>query len=145
MNPISITYDMLVKGGHLFKPVRAGLDNPLYGKEIYVRSVGGRREVLYQSLGYVGAYANNYYDSTIDYVLLSDNTIDGLKLGIKDDDIRWVEQECERQRASYKGKTKWKFRMQFIVEGEVIRFLKDEFDFRNEECGLNLISKYHDE
>lgn len=152
LKPIIITYDFLfndyeneeLKDKRVHHPVRTDKGNSLYGKEIYVRPIKGDRDVLFQSLGYIGAYANNYYDSTIHFVLLSDETVELLRNGTRDEHIRWAEQECERQRASWKDPKKWKFRMRFIVEGEVIDFMRGEFDFRNEEAGLNLISKYHD-
>ena len=150
LKPIVITYEYLFndndepKKRHVLHPVRTDLGNPLYGKEIYVRSIGGNKDVLFQSLGYIGAYANNYFDSTIHFIMLSDETVSNLRRGIKDEHILWIEQECERQRAAYVDPKKWKFRMRFIVEQEVVDFIRKEFAFRNEEHCMNLILKYHE-
>ncbi|MFR1749468.1 MAG: hypothetical protein ACLUWB_18475 [Parabacteroides distasonis] len=142
---INITYEFLFAKDlnegykHIVSIDKRGLVNPLYGKEIYFPGVLERRNLLFQALGYVGCYANNHYDSTIDYVFLDNGTVDALSFGMKNDAIRKIERICEEKRSKLE---KWKFNIKFILESDTLDFLR-AWGERVGESELNkLILKY---
>lgn len=145
---IDISYDFLFSkksGGeynHILSIDKNDLTNPLYNKEIFVLNIDGNRDVMFQALGYTGCYANNFYDSTIHYILLPNSTIDKLLFEDKDEVIKWIETTCEEQRAKSKDPKRWRFNMKFVLESEVVNFIKERALRVGEDCILDLIYKY---
>lgn len=145
---INITYNFLFgkkangEYNHILTINKNGKANPLYNKEIYIPKIERDRDVLFQSLGYIGCYANNYFDPTIDYIFLPDCTVDNFQFGIKDDFIKWIEFTCEEQKRKSKDPKRWRFNMTFILENEVVDFIKQRATRVEENCILELIDKY---
>lgn len=147
---IDITYDFLFQTDperrykyiHLMKErMNERVLNPLYGKELYIPSIPGK-DSLSQALGNLGAFGNNEYDSTVDYFLIPDQTIDNLLCGIKDKVIAYIENICEKQKAKAKKESKWRFNMIFILENDVVNFIKERSLKCNDELTLSLINTY---
>ena len=145
---INITYEFLFgknangEYNHILSIDKNSITNPLYDKEIYVPTIDKNRDILFQSLGYTGCYANNYFDQTIDYILLPDRTIDSFQFGIKDDTIKWIESTCEEQKRKSKNPKRWKFNMTFILENEVVEFVKKRAERVGENCIIELMKNY---
>lgn len=88
--------------------------NPLYTRELYVATdTQMPYEQLYQLLGNHGVYANNYIDDTTDTLLLSDASIDHLRMGSTDATIQYIEKMYNNSRSQY-------FRFSILSEGEAI-------------------------
>lgn len=145
---IDITYNFLFskkeKGGynHILSIDKNGVSNPLYNKEVYIPpSIDKNRDILFQALGYIGCYANNYFDTTIHYILLPNNTIDNIQFGVKDEVIQWIESTCDEQRSKSKKPNSWKFHMVFVLEDEVIQYIKQRSIKFDENCILDLIKE----
>ena len=148
MKAINFTYEFLFdknKNGE-FKYIKTLRDNglnPLYGKELYIPStIVENRDYFFQSLGNLGAYGNNDFDSTIHYFLLPNETVDKLQFGIKDEVILSIEQICEDQKRKSKDPRKWRFNITFIHEHEVIDFITTRSKRINDDITLHLIEKY---
>lgn len=145
---IEITYKFLFGKNsngdynHILSIDKNSKTNPLYNKEIYIPTIDRNREVLFQSLGYMGSYANNYFDQTIDYILLPDKTVDNIQFGIKDEIIKWIESTCEEQKSKSKNSKRWRFNMTFVLENEVIDFVKNRAERVGEKCILDLMENY---
>lgn len=143
---IDITYDFLFRKkangeyNHILSIDKNSITNPLYNKEIYVPAIDKNRDILFQLLGYTGSYANNYFDNTIDYILLPDQTVDSFQFGIKDDIIKWIEGSCAEQKR--KNPKRWRFNMIFILENEVVGFIKKRAERVEEDCILDLMKNY---
>lgn len=145
---INITYDFLFRKKangeyyHILSINKNSTINPLYNKEVYIPIIKKDRDILFQSLGYTGCYANNYFDQTIDYIILPDCTVDNFQFGIKDDFIKWIESTCEEQKRKSKDPKRWRFNMTFILENEVIGFIKKRAERVEEDCILDLMRNY---
>ena len=146
---ITITYDFLFgktstgEYSHILSIDKNSITNPLYNKEVYVPTIyKTNRDILFQSLGYTGCYANNHFDTTIDYILLPDRTVDNFQFGIKDEVIKWIESTCEEQKRKSKDPKRWKFNMMFILENEVVEFVKNRAERVGEYCIIELMKKY---
>lgn len=147
-NNIDFTYNFLFskdkKGSYnyIISINKDGYCNPLYGKELYIPKTDGDKDVLFQSLGYIGCFANNHYDRTIDYVVMPNDTLDKLQFGIKDELVFWIEEVCKEQVKNSKDPKKWRFNMKFIFEKEVIDYVRYRGEHTEEDCIIDLITKY---
>lgn len=145
MEPIEFTYELLFsknkKGEYKYINVinTLGTKNALYGKEIFIpENIDKGRNYLFQALGYIGAYGNNSFDESIHYMFMPNKTIDALLLGIKDDYTLFIEDLCKKQKSSYKDPKRWIFNFTFILENEVVDFIKN----RPEPLAIEQIEKY---
>lgn len=148
MKAIDFTYDFLFsKNGkgeynHIIEMDKTYEKNLLYGKEIFIPAqIVKGRDYLFQALGHIGAYGNNEHDESIHYLFMPDRTIDALMLGIKDDFALYIEDFCTKQKASYKDPGRWRFRLKFIIEHEVISFIRE----RGKKVGSELETKQIEE
>ena len=113
--------------------------NVLYGKEIFIPdNIDKGRNYLFQALGYIGAYGNNNFDESIHYMFMPNKTIDTLLLGVKDNYVSLIENICTKQKHSYKDPKRWSFNLTFILENEVVNFIKN----RSEQLAIDQIEKY---
>lgn len=149
MNALDFNYKLLFsknkKGEykHAIIIPQDSMDNILYGKEIFIpETIKSGRDYLFQALGYIGAYGNNYYDETIQYMFLPDKTLDLLMIGVKDEYVLQIEDICTKQKESYKDPKKWKFRMKFIFEKEVVSFIKRRGKYVGSALETEQIEKY---
>ena len=145
MKNINITYDFLLsknKNGEYNHIMLISEKNILYGKEIYIpKYIAKGRDYLFQALGCIGSYGNNIYDDTIDYIFVTDNTIDSLMLGVKNGLIQEIEDICKNQIKSLKNPSKWRFNLKLIIERNVVEFIKNS----TEPLAIEQILKYEQE
>lgn len=98
--------------------------SPVAGKEIYVPEMNGKNmSALRQIIGNLGGFANTYYDDKTEIVLLSDQTIEQWKNGIKDHVIQDLENK-------YNNGNNKIFNIQFSCESDFIEWVR----FRLQQC-----------
>lgn len=149
MKAIDFTYDLLFsknKNGaynYIVEMDKSYKKNYLYGKEIFIPAqIDKGRDNLFQALGYIGAYGNNSYDESINYLFMPERTIDALILGIKDDLSLYIEDICTKQKTSYKDPKKWQFRLKFIIENDVVSFIKERGEIVGSQLETKQIEEY---
>lgn len=113
-----------------------GYENPISQKEIYVpRDTDIHRDLLYQIIGNLGGYANKeYYDDT-NLVMLSQDTLNNLKIGKKDDVIKNIEN-------TYNNSDAILFNVQFTSEPDFISWVKQRMRVFPDESTIDLLNKY---
>lgn len=98
--------------------------SPVARKEIYLPDMDGLdMAVLRQIIGNLGGYANTYYDDKTDVVLLSAQTINNWKNGIKDHVILELENR-------YNNGPEKMFNVQFASEADFMTWVS----YRLEQC-----------
>ena len=91
--------------------------NPLYTRELYLSpDTQTPQNTLYRLLGERGIYANSYIDETTDVLLVSDRTLEDIKLGRSNPVIDYIQQTYNRSRAQT-------YRYVMTTESEVLAFL----------------------
>ena len=117
-------------------PLIYGDDNPIYGLEIYVpNKINTDMSILRQIIGNFGGYANpEYYDDT-NVIMLSAQTLNLLKQGIKDDVILKIEEQYNRSTAKI-------FNIQFTSEPDFIRWVKQRIEIYPDKSTLKLLEIY---
>ncbi len=108
----------------------------LYTKNLFMHDIKGRKDLLLQSLGNIGAYSNFEFDPlNIDYCWLKRGTIEKLKNGEKDEFIQIITDK-------YNSSSHDKFTYKFIIESEALFWM----EFRAREIGddisLDYITRY---
>ncbi|MBO7067263.1 MAG: hypothetical protein J6W52_01075 [Bacteroidaceae bacterium] len=92
--------------------------NSLYTKELYVPAeTRMSQSELYQQLGNLGIYANNYIDDTTNLLLLPDSSLCHLQEGTTDETIRYIQN-------SYNAMCSQNFTFQMISESDLITWIK---------------------
>lgn len=120
-------------------PLMYGEGNPLYGKEIYVPNKPKEdMSILRQIIGNFGGYANtrNFDDTNV--IMLSNETLQLLKQGIKDDVILDIEDSYNKSNAKM-------FNIQFTSERDFILWVKDRMEKYADESTMALLNKYDKE
>lgn len=117
-------------------PLVYGDDNPIYGMEIYVPNRPNTdMGIIRQIIGNYGGFANpEYYDDT-NVVLLSKDTLQLLKQGIKDDVITQIENQYNNSSAKM-------FNIQFTSEPDLISWVKKRLEKYPDESTIVLLNKY---
>ena len=102
--------------------------NPYSGREIYIcDGIAGDKSMLEQMLGNLAAWSCSHIeDDDINTFLLSDKTVENLKNGIKDDTIQAIERLYNKSKSII-------FEYLFIIEGDVLNFVKNWCDKFNDE------------
>lgn len=113
-----------------------GMKNPISQKEIYVPKIPGvAMDIIYQIIGNLGGYANkDYYDDT-NMILLSDETLKKLELGIKDNVILGIEDRYNKSNTKI-------FNIQFTSESDLIGWIKRRMEIYPDENTITLLQKY---
>ena len=113
-----------------------GKQNPISQKEIYVPEIpGANMDVIYQIIGNLGGYANKeYYDDT-NMIMLSNETLNKLENGIKDNVIQGIEDRYN------KSDTKI-FNIQFTSEKDFINWVNQRMIIYPDESTLSLLNQY---
>lgn len=92
--------------------------NSLYTKEMYVpQTTHISPPILYQQLGNMGIYANNYIDDSIDILLLPDASLSHLQEGTTDETIQYIQN-------SYNSMRTQNFTFQLIAESDILAWIK---------------------
>lgn len=110
--------------------------HPLGQKELFMHDIKGRKDLLLQSLGNIGAYSNSDFDpKTIDYCWLKKETIEKLKKGEKDEFIQIISNK-------YNSSNSDKFTYKFIIESEAIFWMEYRAKEIGDEISLDYITRY---
>ncbi|MBO4641465.1 MAG: hypothetical protein J5661_01205 [Bacteroidaceae bacterium] len=92
--------------------------NLLYTRELYVApDTKIPTEEFYQRLGDRGIYANLYIDDTTDAIVISDASLERLKMGETDDVIRYIE-------GKYNATRSQSYHYTIISEGQLVEWLE---------------------
>ena len=108
--------------------------NFLYGKEVFFSNgLTKDKSVLFQIIGNLGAYANDYeLDNTINVFVLGDQLFQNLKSGIKDDILVYLEKKLNSKGHPFKD-------LIIITESTLIDFVKKRTSFYKDTVTQNLI------
>lgn len=110
--------------------------HPLGMKELFVHDIKGKKDLLLQSLGNIGAYSNFDFDPrTIDYCWLKKETIEKLKKGEKDEFIQIIT-------SKYNSSSSDKFTYKFIIESEAIFWMEYRAREIGDKISLDYITRY---
>ena len=111
-------------------------ENPISQKEIYVpKKTDIHIDLLYQIIGNLGGYANKeYYDDT-NLVMLSQDTLNNLKIGNKDDVIINIEN-------TYNNSDAILFNVQFTSESDFINWVKLRMAIFPDDSTIKLLKLY---
>lgn len=105
-------------------------------KELFLYDIKGEKELLYQSLGNIGAYSNFEFDpKTIDYCWLKRETIEKLKKGEKDEFVKVITDK-------YNSSNNDKFTYKFIIESEAICWMEFRAREVKDDLSLGYITRY---
>lgn len=122
-------------GVRFSSPLVYGEDNPISGMEIYVPNrQDADKGVIRQLIGNFGGYANReYYDDT-NVIMLSEDTLQLLEKGIKDEIINEIETRYNESSAKM-------FNIQFTSEQEFIRWVKKRMEKYPDEGTIEMLKK----
>lgn len=110
--------------------------HPLGMKELFMHDIKGKKDLLLQSLGNIGAYSNFEFDpKTIDYCWLKKETIEKLKKGEKDEFIQIITNK-------YNSSSSDKFTYKFIIESEAIFWMEYRAREIGDKISLDYITRY---
>ena len=117
-------------------PLIYGDDNPIYGMEIYVPNRPNTdMSVIRQLIGNLGGYANAEYFDDTNIIMLSEETLQQLKQGIKDDVISTIEKQYNESSAKF-------FNIQFTSEPDFISWVKKRMEKSPDKSTMALLGKY---
>lgn len=113
-----------------------GKYNIIASKELYCgKSFAGDFDLFSQITGNLGAFGDNSIYPETNICILSDNTIEKLTKGIKDETILYIENFYNKNKSN-------RFNLSFLSESELLNYCKQ----RSEQCGddytLYLYNKY---
>ena len=111
--------------------------NPFSLHEIFIGGkLTGNIDDISQMFGNLGSYANRELFPETDAFLISDNTMDSLSRGLKDETILAIEK-------FYDDSDAITFDYQFVIESDFLKFVKDWCDEFHDEILTTLYNKYH--
>ncbi len=117
-------------------PLNYGEDNPIYGMEIYVPDRADKNMgIIRQIIGNLGGYANTEYFDDTNVIMLSAETLQSLKKGIKDSTITQIEDKYNRS-------TSKMFNIQFTSEPDFIAWVEKRLEKFPDESTMTLLQKY---
>lgn len=112
--------------------------HPLGQKEIFLHGIKGNKDLLYQSLGNIGAYSNSEFDPMlIDFCWLREDTIKKLRNGEKDEFIQLITEK-------YNSSSSIKFTYKFIVESEAIYWMLYRAKSVGDKLSIDYLTRYLD-
>ena len=113
-----------------------GLINHIATKSIYAgKELSGERMYFAQILGNLGAYCDNDIDNETYMCLLSDNTLNKLKDGIKDETINYIQDRYNADKSII-------FDWYFISESDVLDYCKKRCEEYDDDVTMELYEKY---
>ena len=111
-------------------------DNPIYGMEIYVPNRPNTdMGILRQIIGNFGGYANTEYFDETNVVMLSEETLQLLQQGGKDEVIANIEKQYNDSSAKF-------FNIQFTSEPDFIAWVKKRLEKFPDESTMALLEMY---
>ncbi|MBO4443163.1 MAG: hypothetical protein J5814_00110 [Bacteroidaceae bacterium] len=119
-------------------PLIYGDANPIYGMEIYVPNrLNADMGIIRQLIGNFGGYGNTEYFDETNAVMLSKETLQLLKQGIKDEVITTIEKRYNDSSAKF-------FNIQFTSEPDFILWVKKRVEKFPDESTIALLKKYEE-
>lgn len=110
--------------------------NVLASKELYYgKGFAGSFDLFNQITGNLGAFGDNEIYPETNICVLSDSTIEKLKVGIKDETILYIQDFYNNNKAIT-------FDLLFISEHEILRFCKERCEKHNDNVTMELYDKY---
>lgn len=101
--------------------------NVIAGKEMFQgKGLSGDKDLFGQITGNIGAHSDYSMYPETNLCVLSDSTIEKLKKGEKDDTIIYIE-------ACYNSRKARTFELEFISEGEILRYVKERIETKGDE------------
>ena len=97
----------------------------------------GNKLLLYQLIGFLGASHNTEIESSVDLILIPDESITNLKAGKEDVTIKQIEQTYNTSKSTV-------FNFKFITEAEFMNYykLRVENMFHKDAAILSMYNKY---
>ena len=115
---------------------KEGKDNLISQKEIFVPNITGKdMGAFFQIIGNLGGYANNEYFDDTNMILLSNETLRKLELGIKDNVIRDIEERYNKSNTKI-------FNVQFTSESDFIEWVKRRMTIFPDNSTIDYLNKY---
>ena len=115
---------------------KEGKDNLISQKEIFVPNITGRdMGAFFQIIGNLGGYANKEYFDDTNMILLSNETLRKLELGIKDNVIRDIEERYNKSNTKI-------FNVQFTSESDFIEWVKRRMTIFPDNSTIDYLNKY---
>ena len=115
---------------------KEGKDNPISQKEIFVPNITGKdMGAFFQMIGNLGGYANKEYFDDTNMILLSNETLRKLELGIKDNVIRDIEERYNKSNTKI-------FNVQFTSESDFIKWVKRRMTIFPDNSTIDYLNKY---
>lgn len=116
-------------------PLIYGDENPVYGLEIYVPDrPNSNIGIVRQLIGNFGGYANKEYFDDTNVIMLSDETLQLLEQGIKDEVITHIEKNYNDSSAKF-------FNIQFTSEPDFINWVRKRMEKFPDESTIALLEK----
>ena len=117
MNERIVVNEKLIEKGNTFLVEDAPL-NYLYGKEVFFSSeLGGGKSLLYQMVGNLGAFANDYeLENSIKVFTVSDSLYSKMIIGDKDESLLMLEKKLNSKGQPFKD-------LLIITETTLINFI----------------------
>ncbi len=113
-----------------------GKTNPITQKEIYVSPINGvDMGVVFQMIGNLGGYANREFFEDTRIVLLSDESVNNLKKGVKDENITYIENK-------YNSSNSKVFNIQFTCEADFVGWVQSRVTIFPDESTIHLLNEY---
>ena len=113
-----------------------GRINPISQKEIFVPTIPNvDMGIFFQIIGNLGGYANREYFDDTKLIMLSDETLNKLKQGIKDEIITYIEEKYNNSNAK-------EFNAQFTSESDFIKWVKRRLTLFPDESTIHLYNEY---
>lgn len=110
--------------------------NIIASKELYYgKGFAGDFDLFSQITGNLGAFGDNAIYPETNICILSDNTIEKLMKGIKDDTILYIENFYNKNKSN-------RFNFLFLSESELLNYCKQRSELCGDEYTLYLYNKY---
>ena len=109
--------------------------NFFYGKEVFFTSGFSKdKSILYQILGNLGAYANDYeLDNSINVFVVNNAILESLEKGLKDNILETLETKLNSKGQPFKD-------LIIITESTLIGFVKKRTSFYNDSATQELLN-----
>lgn len=111
--------------------------NYFYGKDVFLTSgFGDSSQILFQILGNLGAYANDYeLDNSCKVLVISELCYSQLKDGVKDNILTTIESKLNSKGQSFKD-------LLIISENSVIDYVGRRTSFYNDQVTQSLLNSF---
>lgn len=134
----NITYDSVFNSPFsvLKKVSNDGLTHIIGNRELFIYQPKGNKYLLWQMIGNMAGVGTDVFDvNSTDFIVLKDSTVEKLKDGIKDESIIIVENKYNESKSDV-------FSFNFILENDLMDYIKSSSIKSNDEVTLDILSKY---